>query len=613
MSIKKIYNFDDESSFNYDSSKVNFTGDLAKLQLLNQDNAYPVPFILDNGYTYNPLRTVFTGARAEQKSQRFTASTFAINYNNQSKNAQYGDTPSLIPLLDENTSIINNELLFNSNSSRIEYNITNCINPQQGTIEFWFRPGYMGKPSQKTYFFDFKSGDVQNNRMRLSQDTDGAIRWDSWTNTGSSTINSQGFGSYSFIAGQLYKISFNWDFINEEHRMFINGVQQGLDVTRAQVKDSDKSLLNRYGIPMTSTANPDANFRINNIIIYDEVQYTADYTPDRVVSNTEYLEDRVIHPEFQHIGPGYINQFLFLDVIGSSNLRFSVEVDRRGYFQYWNGTEWAISDNSYEQGNDLSTFNDNLSSIDSNQAIYGRVAVHFPNSNELAYVNEIIININEDSGYSTDETIIIPVDSISADAISDYQLELDPVADTYINTIICLNGVHYWFNGSAWVVSNGTLAESNTEQEVKDNLSTLPILNGIEEIRFIWILKTDDSFVTPELQTISINYDFFGVENPISKTIVWGYYRDQNDLPLENKEIQISLNKFSTQNTNQYSANVKTITTGVGGYWETDLIPSDTMNESGVKYIFDFKAEENQYKKSLTVPAVSEINFNNLS
>ncbi len=95
------------------------------------------------------------------------------------------------------------------------------------------------------------------------------------------------------------------------------------------------------------------------------------------------------------------------------------------------------------------------------------------------------------------------------------QLTLDA-----IGRFIEVNGIPMWFNISlstpAWVTSNLSLAESNTEAEMNDNFPALMLAVAGANCRGIWLLHSEDGLTTPTITsaTIGRNFPEFSIERP---------------------------------------------------------------------------------------------------
>lgn len=120
--------------------------------------------------------------------------------------------------------------------------------------------------------------------------------------------------------------------------------------------------------------------------------------------------------------------------------------------------------------------------------------------------------------YPTDNSTISRIDActFSVPAI-DFKIEETIPAKTNIKYILSGNDGLTWryWNGTVWTFSDETYAKSNTSQEIKDNLSTLPFTSGT----FTWkaFLHSDDGTVTPILKLVQMT---FGIKLEVEDQII---------------------------------------------------------------------------------------------
>lgn len=128
--------------------------------------------------------------------------------------------------------------------------------------------------------------------------------------------------------------------------------------------------------------------------------------------------------------------------------------------------------------------------------------------------------------YSVDNPTISRADgcTFSAPAIEfkvtetkPFKIEGSTVVATEIKYILSGNNglTWYWWNGTAWVLSNQTYAQSCTSAEILAHLLTLPFTSGT----FKWkaFLHSDDGTQTPILKFISMT---FGIKIEVDDEII---------------------------------------------------------------------------------------------
>jgi hypothetical protein len=159
----------------------------------------------------------------------------------------------------------------------------------------------------------------------------------------------------------------------------------------------------------------------------------------------------------------------------------------------------------------------------------------------------------------------------------------------------------YWWNGTSWVVSAGTYAQSNTATEIETNKASFVI--EPESSKFKAFLHSDGT-TTPQLDTLVIQYNYAGEgTDSIHKTIVWGYREAGDTTPIvftpSSDNVLYKLHtRLSKKNMTYVVSSFRT-----NGYWEVEII--DTENMEGTQY---YNVDlGNGIKKSIQVASVATL------
>ena len=104
----------------------------------------------------------------------------------------------------------------------------------------------------------------------------------------------------------------------------------------------------------------------------------------------------------------------------------------------------------------------------------------------------------------------------------------------------------FYHDGSNWVPSNGTLAQSNTPAEILANVSTFPVSKGVGgAVQIAHIFQSDVGYDTPSIESISISYKFQFKPDDVNLCIVYGSVLDNSGLPVEGATVRVnSSDKF---------------------------------------------------------------------
>ncbi len=338
------------------------------------------PFTTPANYTFDSDVIVVSGGKAKLKDQRPADATFHANYN-ADVNGNWGNGV-LTGTAVGGAVVSGGELdLTGGTAKYVDYDIIgNADHAQVGCIRFDFRPNFTGPPAAaKVPFALCKVGSL-NNLLQISI-LGGNIYFQAYDTTSGQITNSL-FGAWSPVAGVSYEFELNWDITSGATRLFIDGVQLGAAITATGTRDNDVDTI-RIG----NTYNVDkvADFKIDNLIIFDAVQHAADYTPGQSIPATIYSTadpSLVCNATFRHEG---IDAFTETKAAtGNDQIQYILKKGTVKY--YWSGSAWAVSDGTYGQSNTAAT-------IETNRATFTDTAV----------TTEVTVFLHSDDGSTTPE------------------------------------------------------------------------------------------------------------------------------------------------------------------------------------------------------------------
>lgn len=584
----RTYTFADPTQYIY-SDLIEIVDDKFKLSLQQGDIDYTEDFADDTGFTYDNTKAEFTGGLVRQTDQIPTDATFGATYDN-SVNGSFGDgiTTGAVfgsaVIVDEQLNIGNGSVVYDADG--------NADAQQVGCIRCKWTPPYSGAaPSVQNIFTIQKDAASSFNRIWLYH-TATLLFWQI-ANSSGATIVSQA-ETFSPVAGTTYEFELNYDLTTGATRLFSNGVQLGSTNTNTGARDSNIGYL-RIG-------SDSSIFKLEDLIIFDSVQHTANYTPGYTVPEYRYTTTSVITPEMQHAGDGTIKLANTFSTTEAGSPKYTIQVGRSGNYLYWNGAAWSISDGSYAQANDATTFNANLSSLDVDGEIYGQFKIIFTGSNTISSVSNLVINMNVDIGYSTTNPTVAFVQTIDMESLSSFLEVTTKSGSDEIKYILSKDGAQYYYNGSAWVTSDGTYAKSNTATEIEANKATFTD-TGVE-VAITMLLHSADGTTTPQVTSVALTYDFWGgdITEP-NKCIVYGTVYKADGTADSGVTIKCVLNSNSIVYNNELILeNIPAIEAEAdsNGYWEIELIETANMGNNE-KWIFTFLSDAGRkiYKKSV--------------
>ena len=590
MSIELNYPFDIPGNYIYDSNKIEVSGGSARIKLRQDDVDFTEDFADDTDFTYDSDEAEFTGGLVRQKDTRPSNATFYVSYNSDI-NGSWGNGV-LTGTAIGGASVSGGYLDLSQDDVRyVDYNADlNADSQQTGCIRFEIVPNYNSSPATEQRFFLFcKAHNNTENLIFIRHSAGGALRLHMF-GIGGAFIFEKYLGSWTVVQGQKYEIEVNWDIDSGATRVFIDGVQKGTTETTTGTRSSDIGLL-RIGSDRTGVLT--ANFSINNILIFSTVQHTTDYTPDwSSIYETIYFETSVTLPEMEHTGDGTIKLFNSFSTTESGSPRYTLQIGRSGDYLYWNGSVWTVSDDTYSQANDVTTFNANCGSLDVDGENYGQFKIIFPESISIqSSVSELTANMNVDIGYYDDNPTIEPNSSFQTDELISIIETATKNGNDEIKYIVKIADIWYWLNNGILEESDETYTQANTEAELNANIENLISAASVCKIKLF--LHSEDTTTTPILNNLYIEYSFGGeTVDVIEKCIVWGYNFDCEG-NREQTQITIKLNRAQAQYKN-YTTIKRTeisVTPDANGYWEVELVENANM-ENNTGYIFDFNNGE---------------------
>jgi hypothetical protein len=111
------------------------------------------------------------------------------------------------------------------------------------------------------------------------------------------------------------------------------------------------------------------------------------------MNESTYEETSVILPEMYYSGDGFIKLLNAVTSTYAGSPKVLIEIERSGENLYWNGIEWVVSDGTYVQSTDFTTFNLHCTSLDVVDKKYGQFTIVFPDSNIISSMSLFTANM----------------------------------------------------------------------------------------------------------------------------------------------------------------------------------------------------------------------------
>ncbi len=567
------YSFDNTNNFNKTNTVVT---DKGRLQLIpNTGQLFSQDFTDDTGFTYDSNYAEFVAGILRQKDLRATDSVLAATYTS-SKNLNWSTSGSLVAT-DIGTPVLSSGKLqcHGGGNNAVRYESADVgASGNVGAIRIKYTPNYSGTPLANYTIFEFAPTTGNADRMLvLHSASGGTLRLTAYTSAGTVKYSAVAFGAaWSPVAGTEYELELDWDTLAGQVRLFVNGVLQGSMAVSSYARGTAATRL-YIGAGTVYTA-ADASF--NDVLLFSTVQHTSGYTPGYSVPEFIYAGSKVDGPNFSYTGVGTVLSIDDGSVTETGSPRYIVGL------QYWNGSAWVLSNGTYAQANSFATLLANLTSFDTGGGGILPWSVVFTDSNTQSSVDEFDVEITGEKYSPTG--YIEPVQGINVQELLDYDHTADETVNAYVQVILKIDGVLTYWNGSAWVPSNGTEAQSNTASEIATNLPSLEF--GSNSTVFVrWLLVTSSNTETPELELSNVEYDFGAIATGLAKCLIYGYYKDISDSPVSGATVKFSLSRekgvYQEANNNIVESAVTT-TTDVNGYFEQELVRTSEYSVGGI-------------------------------
>lgn len=572
MSVTATYPYTTPSNYTYDTDKIEVTGGVAKLKLNDLPNqVFTEDFDNDTGFTYDSDKTEFSGGQVQQKNQQPSNSTFGASYTTDI-NGSFG-SGTLTGSGVGSPVITGNRLDLTGNTLKyVDYDANlNADSQQTGCIRFKLTPNYSGAPTGVKGFIGIsKQAGFNDNGIKIYQSSTLIFIQIANSAAGSIVSNAE---SWSPVSGTTYEIELNYDLTAGATRLFIDGVQKGPTQTGTGTRSSDIGLL-RIGSDISATQNSD--FYIEDLIIFDTVQHTSNYTPGYTVPDDLYLSDNVTLPEMEYTGAGTLQAFPTFATTEGGTPKYTLQIGRSGNYLYWNGSAWVTSDGTYSQANDATTFNANSASLAIEGEIYGQFKIHFDTSSSQSSVDQLVATLTGQT-YPDDDPTIEVNETLALDELLTFVETSTKSGSDEIKHILKKGSDYYYWSGSAWAVSDGTYSQSNTATEITTNIASFTTVNVVSQLKSF--LHSNDGSTTPELDQIVITYDFGGdQQDELSYCEVYFYSRN-DDGTVNTNDVMATLSSDVVR----YKDNVLldstpiTVTPRADGYVELVLIENVNM------------------------------------
>jgi len=165
------------------------------------------------------------------------------------------------------------------------------------------------------------------------------------------------------------------------------------------------------------------------------------------------------------------------------------------------------------------------------------------------------------------------------DEMTEFDVTEQIPANSSLKHYFLINLTPVWFNtvSGIWEVTDGTLAQANTKQEINDNLALLPIVKGIGAFfQVAHIFKSTDGYTTALLENITLKFSFQFKTSDITTCLIFGTVTDQTGDPVVGATIEFqSDDKFTG---GVFVGPKSVVTSNAQGKYSISIIETETTN-----------------------------------
>lgn len=492
--ITTIYNYSSGTGFSYDNTQIGFVGGSA--QLLLQDNPGQT-FSPDlSAATFDSNVIEYVGGNLRQKDQRPANATFFASWSAMlNANWSGAGNGSLVVNPLNGAAIAGSSLdLTGSSNKYVTMSATNNMDSLlHGTLQFQWTPNYNGSPSETQIMVNISdAANSKGNLIDLEHFSDGNIYLEIYAQDGT-TLGLQIMTPFTAVAGQTYLLVVNFDATIGTANIYIDGALQATVTTGAFTRSGPVTyaVIGKY---YDANEGGNANFSIKNLSYYSTVEI-----PGSVVLNpTAFNTGMAVLPNFTYPGMGAVQSYTAFSTTESNAPQYTMSGN------YWNGSGWVISNETYPQSNPAATVEANVLAMPATNTMHVRV---FYIAGNLQQSVHLVTLTYTGQNFSQNNPTIVPTSQLSIDQLTVFTETATIPGNTAVMFYLVIGVINYWYNGSAWVISDGSLAQSNTAAAIQTNASSLPTSGGVF-FSPVAILSSSNGNNTPELMSLLVTYDF---------------------------------------------------------------------------------------------------------
>lgn len=595
--LTQTITYNTSTNFTFDSDLITVSTVLKSSLVDSPGKILAETFDTSTGFTFVTATAEFVGGQF-QSVDNLNGATLAVPFTDGATGTS--GTGDLEGTLLNNATVTGGRLDASGGLTKhLTYDATGKINAAKGSIEFVWTPNYSVPASTSTIFKFAETSTSTNNQLFIYHDTASALRITSNRSTGTSIHSGVPFGTLFVTVGASYDFSYNWNYVDGVHQLFINGTQQGSTLASSGGRSDDTTSITYLSI--ANDVYSDAYY--DNVITYTEPQHTAAYTSGITIPAYRYLESYAQSPLESTDGSpdGTLVSVDSWVVTGDGSTQFTFNTPA-GVAYWYDGAGWTLSSQTYATSNTPAEIIANIISFpfppNTTEFRYGIV---LSDSNTLRYISDLDITYTHQF-YSTVPGSCIVNSGVITDQLCCFtQTGATIPAGSTQKFVLNIDGVDQWYDGNGWTVSSG-YTEANDYTTVAANIEDVSFSDGENVKVKNWLTSTGT--LSSSLVSVSMGYNFAHEAESVTTCVIYGTVGDLAAQGLSSATITASSRDTIVTNNNFLRKSVAA-TTNTDGEFDISLAETETISKTmdiEIKITdLDGKVKKQKYR-SLTIP-----------
>jgi len=441
------------------------------------------------------------------------------------------------------------------------------------------------------------SGTIQNN-IRLYQRTNGIVSIEIYNSVGARVVNSN-LDAWGQSSGTWYEFEINFNLTTGATQVFIDGTQIGATDTSTFTRNASDLIY----IGTNHLATTTSDYEIADLVFFDAVQHTTDYTAGYTLEEARYSETTIQGPYVYEVNPGQILSIEHFVTVEVGTPRYVFKIEAMGGAPFWyNGAAWVGSDGTYAQANTETEIDDALDELSGFMGSSGvKYDAIFGDSNTLSSVANWETEFTGQEYSQTDPTIV-PNTTFRTSDIESVSTSVTETGSDLVKFTIMSGSQDRYVTGGNAADSNGTYAQSSTNAELTSDVSNLISTSVNATIKCF--LHSEDGLTTPAIDIATLTYNLAPIA-PVLTTCSFDGYIYDNDGVVASEVVKIRPYQGFINSTVLHIYEWRTLGTTDSNGWFT----ADIYVQAEDQY-WEMKVGSQRYKFQL--PGGTEADFSTL-